>query len=73
MFLAAVPGFRPIFFYIKGDHIGVVPGLQEFALYFLSEAVSGFGGPLEEAGLIPLSDDERKKVVADVRARKSVY
>lgn len=67
------PVSRPIFFYIKGDHIGVVPGLQEFALYFLSEAVSGFGGPLEEAGLIPLSDDERKKVIADVRARKSVY
>ncbi len=67
------PVSRPIFFYIKGDHIGVVPGLQEFALYFVSEAVSGFGSPLEEAGLIPLSDDERAKVTADVRARKSVY
>lgn len=67
------PVSRPIFFYVKGDHIGVVPGLQEFALYFLSEAVSGFGGPLEEAGLIPLSDEERARIIADVRARKSIY
>lgn len=67
------PVSRPIFFYVKGDHIGVVPGLQEFALYFLSEAVSGFGGPLEEAGLIPLADDERARITADVRARKSIY
>ncbi|HHX83198.1 MAG TPA: phosphonate ABC transporter substrate-binding protein, partial [Pseudomonadaceae bacterium] len=52
------PVSRPIYFYLKGDHIGVVPGLQEFALYFLSEGVSGFGSPLEEAGLIPLADDE---------------
>lgn len=67
------PVSRPIFFYVKGDHIGVVPGLQDFALYFLSEAVSGFGGPLEEAGLIPLSDEERAQTIADVRARKSIY
>ena len=67
------PVSRPIYFYVKGDHIGVVPGLQEFALYFLSEGVSGFGSPLEEAGLIPLADEERAEAIADVRARKSVY
>lgn len=67
------PVSRPIFFYVKGDHIGVVPGLQEFALFFLSDAVSGFGSPLEQAGLIPLSDEERAQVIADIRARKSVY
>ncbi len=67
------PVSRPLFFYVKGDHIGVVPGLQEFALYFLSEAVSGFGSPLERAGLIPLSDKERAEIIANVRARKSVY
>lgn len=67
------PVSRPIFFYVKGDHVGVVPGLQEFALFFLSEAVSGFDSPLEEAGLIPLSDKERAEVIDDVRARRSVY
>lgn len=67
------PVSRPIFFYIKGDHIGVVPGLQEFTLYFLSDAVSGFDSPLEEAGLIPLSDEERAEVTAGVRERQAVY
>lgn len=67
------PVSRPIFFYVKGDHVGIVPGLQEFALFFLSDAVSGFGSTLEQAGLIPLSDEERAKVIADIRARKSVY
>ena len=67
------PVSRPLFFYVKGDHIGVVPGLQEFALYYVSEAVSGFGSPLEEAGLIPLADEERAEVIANIRARKSVY
>ncbi len=67
------PVSRPIYFYVKGDHIGVVPGLQEFALYFVSEGVSGFGSPLEEAGLIPLSDEERAEVAQNIRDRNSVY
>ena len=67
------PVSRPLFFYVKGDHIGVIPGLQEYALYFLSDAVSGFGSPLEAAGLIPLSDEEREQAIAQVKARKAVY
>lgn len=67
------PVSRPIFFYLKGDHIGLVPGLREFALYFVSDSVSGFGSPLEEAGLIPLSDEERAEVEDAIRAGKSVY
>lgn len=47
------PVSRPLFFYVKKEHIGVVPGLVEFTEYFLSEAVSGQGGILEAAGLIP--------------------
>lgn len=42
---------RPLFFYVKKEHVGVVPGLQEFADYFMSLTVSG--SPLESAGLIP--------------------
>lgn len=67
------PVSRPIYFYLKGDHIGVVPGLQEFALYYVSDAVSGVGSPLEMAGLIPLSDAERDEVIANIRSRTSVY
>ena len=42
---------RPLFFYVKKEHVGVVPGLQEYADYFMS--LSGEDGPLAAAGLIP--------------------
>lgn len=66
------PVSRPLFFYVKGEHIGVIPGLKEFAEYFVSDAASGFGSPLEAAGLIPLDDDERAKILANIRAKKSL-
>ena len=44
---------RPLFFYVKKEHIGVVPGLQEFSDYFMS--LTDEDGPLAEAGLIPLN------------------
>ena len=53
------PVSRPLFFYIKGEHVGVIPGLIEYAQFFISEPVSGLGSPLERAGLIPLNDKER--------------
>ena len=42
---------RPLYFYIKQEHVGVIPGLQEFGDYFMSLATSE--SPLEDAGLIP--------------------
>jgi phosphate transport system substrate-binding protein len=42
---------RPLFFYVKKEHVGVVPGIQEYADYFMGLTKSG--GPLEAAGLIP--------------------
>ena len=44
---------RPLFFYVKKEHIGVVPGLQEFSDYFMS--LTDEDGTLAEAGLIPLN------------------
>ncbi len=66
------PVSRPLFFYVKGEHIGVIPGLQQFAEYFVSEAASGFGSPLEAAGLIPLADDERAEILKNIRAKKTI-
>jgi phosphate transport system substrate-binding protein len=51
------PVSRPLFFYVKGQHIGLIPGLEDYAEFFLSDAMSGDGGPLEGAGLIPQPDD----------------
>ena len=68
----AYPVSRPLFFYVKGEHIGVIPGLQQFTEYFLSDAASGEASPLEFAGLIPLSDDERAEILSAVRSKKSL-
>ncbi len=64
------PVSRPLFFYVKGEHIGTVPGLEEFATYFLSDAMAGSDGKLVDAGLIPMDKAARDKVIADLKARK---
>ncbi|MGA1478111.1 MAG: substrate-binding domain-containing protein [Burkholderiaceae bacterium] len=66
------PVSRPLYFYIKDAHIGVIPGLQEYAKFFLSAGVSGMGSPLEKAGLVPLNDKERKEVLAAIEGRKGL-
>lgn len=50
------PVSRPLFFYIKAAHIGVIPGLKEFAEFFVFDEIAGPDGPLAEYGLV--SDPE---------------
>jgi phosphate transport system substrate-binding protein len=52
------PGARPLFFYVKKQHLGVIPGLREFLSEFVSEKAMGIDGYLFPAGLVPLSDDD---------------
>ncbi len=66
------PVSRPLFFYVKGEHIGVIPGLEEYAMYFVSEQVSGAGSQLEAAGLIPLPADERQAQMDKISNKTSV-
>jgi phosphate transport system substrate-binding protein len=66
------PVSRPLFFYVKTQHIGVVPGITEYANFFLSEKIGGAGSKLQEAGLIPLPKAERAKAIADFKAGKLV-
>ena len=47
------PVSRPLFFYVKKAHVGVIPGLQEFVEFFVSDEVAGPGGPLAQYGLVP--------------------
>ncbi|AMY69652.1 substrate-binding domain-containing protein [Frigidibacter mobilis] len=59
---------RPLYFYIKNAHRGVIPGLNEFITEFVSEAGLGDGGYQQERGLTVLSHDklvEVEKTVAD--------
>ncbi len=53
---AEYPVSRPLYFYIKAAHIGVIPGLKEFAEFFVSDDIAGPDGPLAEYGLV--SDPE---------------
>ena len=61
------PVSRPLYFYIKKAHIGVIPGLKEYAEFFVSEDVAGPDGPLAEYGLVsdPELDATRAVVSAD--------
>ena len=54
------PVSRPLYFYIKAAHIGVIPGLKEFAEFFVSDDIAGPDGPLAEYGLV--SDPELLQV-----------
>jgi len=60
------PVSRPLFFYIKKAHIGVIPGLKEYAQLFVADEIAGPGGPLADYGLV--SDPEladTQKMIAD--------
>ncbi|MTH33654.1 phosphonate ABC transporter substrate-binding protein [Paracoccus limosus] len=60
------PVSRPLFFYVKKQHIGSVPGLKEFAEFFVSDEIAGPSGPLATYGLV--ADPElaaTQKAVAD--------
>lgn len=52
------PVSRSLYFYIKKAHVGVIPGIMEYATEFVSEDASGEEGYLAEKGLIPLSASE---------------
>jgi len=46
------PVSRPLFIYLKNAHVGVIPGLQEFAEFYVSDDMAGPDGPLAEYGLV---------------------
>ncbi len=65
------PVSRPLFFYVKGAHANVIPGMKEYVEEFTSERAWGEGGYLSDAGLIPLPDAERSKVQSEARSMAS--
>ena len=64
------PVSRPLFFYIKKAHISEVPGLKEYAAFFVSDAVAGPGGPLATYGLVP--DPELANTQSEVEAEETM-
>ncbi len=56
------PVSRPLFFYVKDAHLGVVPGIREYVAEFVSDRAIGADGYLPEIGLIPLPEDQLARV-----------
>ena len=55
------PLSRPLYFYIKKDHVPTIPGLREFLVELTSEGTFGEDGYLVDRGLIPLPPAERQQ------------
>jgi phosphate transport system substrate-binding protein len=64
------PVSRPLHFFVKKNHIGVIPGILEYVNTFLSPAAQGEEGYLAEKGLIPLGAAELKAMRASVAAQQ---
>lgn len=56
------PVSRPLYFYIKKAHIGVIPGINEFLAEYVSPRSMGADGYLAGKGLVPLPAAELAKV-----------
>lgn len=66
------PVSRPLYFYVKKSHVGVVPGMVEFLGEFSGDKAWGEEGYLSDKGLIPMPTEERKRFAADVKALKAL-
>ncbi|MCA0920713.1 substrate-binding domain-containing protein [Pseudooceanicola nanhaiensis] len=64
------PVSRPLYFYIKKAHIGVIPGLKEYAEFFVSDDMAGPDGPLSAYGLV--SDPELADTQSMVEEEKTM-
>ena len=52
------PVSRPLYFYVKKAHVGVVAGIEEYVKEFTSKRAIGPRGYLTDLGLIPLANPE---------------
>jgi len=66
------PVSRSLYFYIKNAHVGVIPGIQDYAVEFMSEAASGEEGYLVDRGLIPLPEDMFATIGGNVKTLKAL-
>ena len=66
------PVSRSLFFYVKQQHVGVIPGIKEFVKEFTSENAWGIEGYLVDKGLIPLPEKDRKDMMTGAREMKTL-
>ncbi len=61
------PVSRPLYFYVKKAHVGVIPGITEYLTEFTSERAWGDEGYLADKGMIPLTAERRAEIKARVQ------
>lgn len=66
------PVSRPLYFYVKKDHVGTIPGLKEYVEFFTSKKMIGAEGPLANYGLVPMPKGEFDALQAKVKAMKTM-
>ena len=59
---------RPLYFYVKKAHVGVVPGIAEYLNEFTAESTWGDEGYLADKGMIPLDEEKRANIGGAVRS-----
>ena len=62
------PIARPLYFYVKKAHVGVIPGIDGYLREFTGETAAGDFGYLSDLGLVPLPDDERRRMASRVES-----
>lgn len=66
---------RPLYFYVKREHMKVIPGLDKFIAEFVSKKAAGNEGYLVEKGLIPLpaaKAEETRKMATEMPALEKI-
>lgn len=61
-------GSRPLFVYVKKQHVGVVPGIDKFVEEYVSAKAMSKDGYLARKGLVALPKAEADKVAASAKA-----
>ena len=64
------PASRPLFIYVKKQHVSLIRGIPEFIAEYTSEKALGEDGYLADKGLIPPDKAEINKIRTDAKALK---
>ena len=61
------PVSRPLYFYVKKNHVGTIPGIEEYLAEFTSDKAWGDEGYLTDRGLIPMPQEERDEFASNAK------
>jgi phosphate transport system substrate-binding protein len=63
---------RPLYIYVKKQHVGQVPGMAEFVAEYVSDKAMGQDGYLADKGLITLPGDQAEKSMAAAKEMEPI-